>query len=85
MNQANQLNIQLHILKKNIYMILHFLRKMIAFIYQPKLDIGNKYLQDIPSEPIQQNIVYIKLNIFLKALQKTNEINQKEKNYTRIL
>jgi hypothetical protein len=50
-------------------------------MYQPKLDIGNKYIQGIPKEPIQQNIVlpYIKLNIFIKALQEKNEINQKEK------
>ena len=45
-----------------------------CFIYQPKLDIGNKYIQGIPKEAIQQNIVlpYIKLNIFIKALQEKN-------------
>ena len=72
--------------EEHIYNIT-FASKNECFIYQPKLTIGNKFLPEIPPEPIQQNIVpaYIKLNIFLKALQKTNEINQKEKNYTRIL
>ena len=66
--------------EEHIYNIT-FASKNECFIYQPKLGIGNKFLPEIPLEPIQQNIVptYIKLNIFLKALQKTNEINQKEK------
>ena len=65
--------------EEHIYNIT-FASKNDCFIYQPKLDIGNKFLQDIPPEPIQQNIVplYIKLNIFIKALKKTKEINQKE-------
>ena len=63
--------------EEHIYNIT-FASKNECFIYQPKLTIGNKFLPEIPPEPIQQNIVpaYIKLNIFLKALQKTNEINQ---------
>ena len=66
--------------EEHIYNIT-FASKNECFIYQPKLDIGNKYIQGIPKEPIQQNIVlpYIKLNIFIKALQEKNEINQKEK------
>ena len=65
--------------EEHIYKIT-FSSKSDCFIYQPKLSIGNKYLQDIPQEPIQQNIVplYVKLNIFLEALQKANELNQKE-------
>jgi hypothetical protein len=65
--------------EEHIYKIT-FSSKSDCFIYQPKLSIGNKYLQDIPQEPIKQNIVplYVKLNIFLEALQKTNELNQKE-------
>ena len=67
--------------EEHIYNIT-FASKNECFIYQPKLEIGNKYIPGIPPEPIQQNIVppYIKLNIFLKALQEKNEINQKEKN-----
>ena len=66
--------------EEHIYNIT-FASKNEYFIYQPKLEIGNKFLPGIPPEPIPQNIVppYIKLNIFIKALQEKNEINQKEK------
>ena len=55
--------------------------KDISFVYEPKLEIRNKFLPNIPPEPIEQNIVPLceKLNIFLKALQKeNNEIEKKE-------
>ena len=66
--------------EEHIYNIT-FASKNECFIYQPKLDRGNKFIPGIPPEPIPQNIVppYIKLNIFIKALQEKNEINQKEK------
>ena len=68
-----------YFIEEHIYNIT-FSSKNESFIYQPKLEIGNKYLQDIPFEPIKQNIVplYNKLNIFLEALKQTKEINQKE-------
>ena len=52
-----------------------------CFVYQPDLKTGNKFLDNILKEPIRQNIVplYNKLNIFLEALQKNNEIETKEK------
>ena len=48
------------------------------FVYQPDLKIGNKYLDNIPKEPIKQNIVpiYNKLNIFLQALQENNKLEK---------
>ena len=51
-----------------------------CFVYQPELKTGNKYLPNILEEPIKQNIVplYIKLNIFLEALQKDNKLDKKE-------
>ena len=51
-----------------------------CFVYQPELKTGNKYLPNILEEPIKQNIVplYIKLNIFLEALQKDNNLDKKE-------
>ena len=50
-----------------------------CFVFQPELKTGNKYLPII-EEPIKQNIVplYKKLNIFLLALEKNNEIEAKE-------
>ena len=76
--------------KSTEYLITYFIEEHIynisfssrneSFIYQPKLEIGNKFLPDIPFEPIKQNIVplYNKLNIFLEALKQSKEINQKE-------
>ena len=68
-----------YFIEEHIYNIT-FSSKNESFIYQPKLEIGNQYLQDIPFESIKQNIVplYNKLNIFLEALKETKEINQKE-------
>ena len=52
-----------------------------CFVYQPQLKTGNKYLPNILEEPIKQNIVplYNKLNIFLEALEKANEIDKKKR------
>ena len=52
-----------------------------CFAYQPDLNTGNKYLNNILKEPIKQNIIpfYNKLNIFLEALKKNNELEIKEK------
>ena len=52
-----------------------------CFVYQPNLLTGNKYLDNILKEPIEQNIIplYDKLNIFLEALEKNNELKIKEK------
>jgi len=57
-----------------------FLLNDSCFAFQPELKTGNKYLPIFVEEPIKQNIVplYIKLNIFLKALEKNNEIEKKE-------
>jgi len=57
-----------------------------CFVYQPELRTGNKYLPNILEEPIKQNIIplYIKLNIFLEALQKDNKLDEKEEKYTKI-
>ena len=63
---------------EHIYNI-KFSSKNECFIYQPKLEIGNKFLDIIP-EPIPQNIIPLctKLDIFLEALKQTKDINQKE-------
>ena len=60
--------------------IITFSLKDESFVYLPKLKTGNKYL-DIVEEPIEQDIVplYNKLDIFLKALEKNDENNKKEK------
>jgi hypothetical protein len=52
-----------------------------CFAYQPDLKTGNKYLNNILKEPIRQNTIpfYNKLNIFLEALEKNNELEIKEK------
>ena len=52
-----------------------------CFVYQPDLLTGNKYLDNILKEPIEQNIIplYNKINIFLEALEKNNELEIKEK------
>ena len=65
---------------ENIYEIT-FTLKNECFVYQPDLKTGNKYLPNIPKEPIKQNIVplYNKLNIFLQALKEDKEIEKKEK------
>jgi len=62
--------------------IITFSLKDESFVYLPKLKTGNKYL-DIVEEPIEQDIVplYNKLDIFLKALEKNDENNKKEKLY----
>ena len=51
-----------------------------CFVYQPELEKGNKYLPGMLGEPIDQNIVplYNKLDIYLEALKKVNEIDKKE-------
>ena len=65
--------------EKLIYYITFFLKNN-CFVYQPELKKENKYLTKILEEPIYQNIIplYKKLNIFLKALQKENEIDKYE-------
>ena len=54
-----------------------------CFVYQPDLKTGNKFLDNILKEPINQNIVplFNKLNIFLEALDKNNESNKETKLY----
>lgn len=51
-----------------------------CFAYQPDLKTGNKYLNNILKEPMRQNIIplYNKLNIFLEALEKNDELETKE-------
>lgn len=51
-----------------------------CFAYQPELKTGNKYLPIFVEEPIKQNIVplYNKLNIYLEALKKNEELETKE-------
>ena len=51
-----------------------------CFVYQPDLKTGNKYLNNILKEPIEQTIIplYNKLDIFIKALKKINELEIKE-------
>jgi hypothetical protein len=51
-----------------------------CFVYMPELKTGNKFLDNILEEPIEQNIVPLnnKLNIFLEALQKDKEMEKKE-------
>ena len=65
---------------EHTYNIAFFLKDD-CFAYQPELNKGNKYLPEILGEPIDQNIVplYNKLDIFLEALKKENEIDKKEK------
>ena len=54
-----------------------------CFVYQPDLKTGNKYLPNILKESIRQNIIppYNKLNIFLEALEKNNDIKKEKKLY----
>ena len=49
-----------------------------SFIYNPKLLKGNKYLHNIVKDEIDQTIIplYYKLDIFLEALNETNEKNK---------
>ena len=61
--------------------IISFDSKKNSFIYSPDLKKRHIYLDNIPDEPIEQNIItlYNKLDIFLEALDKNNESNKKEK------
>ena len=65
--------------------IISFDTKKKSFIYSPDLKKRNSYLDNIPDEPLEQNIIplYNKLNIFLEALDKNNE-NKRKKNYLKI-
>ena len=61
--------------------IISFDSKKKSFIYSPDLKKRHIYLDNIPDEPIEQNIItlYNKLDIFLEALDKNNENKKKEK------
>ena len=54
-----------------------------TFVYDTELKKGNKWLDNIIKEDIEQKIIplYNKLDIFLKALENNNENNKKEKLY----
>ena len=54
-----------------------------SFVYETELKKGNKYLDNIVKENIDQNIIpfYNKLNIFIEALQENNTINMIGKLY----
>ena len=54
-----------------------------TFVYEPELKKGNKYIDNIVKESIDQDIIswQDKLDIFLEALEKNNETNKKEKLY----
>lgn len=54
-----------------------------TFVYEPELKKGNKYIDNIVKESIDQDIILLqdKLDIFLEALEKNNETNKKEKLY----
>ena len=61
--------------------IISFDAKKKSFIYSPDLKKRNSYLDNIPDEPLEQNIIplYKKLDIFLEALDKNDENKNKEK------
>lgn len=61
------------------YMI-SFSAKEKCFVYETELKKGNKYLDNIVKESIDQDVVsfHHKLNIFIEALQEKNEINNIE-------
>ena len=61
--------------------VISFSAKNNYFVYETELKKGNKYLDNIVKENIDQSIVpfYAKLDIFIKALQKNGEINNIEK------
>ena len=65
----------------NVYTITFWLKDE-CFAYIPELNIGNKFLEKIEPEPIEQDKVplYIKLNIFIEALR-TNGEDKEEKLY----
>ena len=65
----------------NIYTITFWLKDE-CFAYIPELNIGNKFLEKIEPEPIEQDKVplYIKLDIFNEALR-TNDEDKEEKLY----
>ena len=54
-----------------------------SFIYDTQLQKGNKYLHNIVKDDIDQTIIplYYKLDIFLEALNETNEKNKIDKLY----
>ena len=78
---------------KNVYKIesiegedeydIEFSVKENTFVYDTELKKGNKWLDNIIKEDIDQKIIplYNKLDIFLKALENNNENNKKEKLY----
>lgn len=55
-----------------------------SFVYEIELKKGNKYLDNIVKEDINQKIIpfYNKLDIFLEALKENNESNKIEKLFT---
>ena len=63
--------------------VISFSVKENSFVYETELKKGNKYLDNIVKENIDQNIVpyYNKLNILIEALQENNETNNIEKLY----
>ena len=63
--------------------VISFSIKENFFVYETLLEKGNKYLDNIVKEKIDQNIVpyYNKLNIFIEALKENNKINNIEKLY----
>ena len=60
-------NIKYNLLKVNILILFHLMRKKKFFIYSPELARGNRYLDNYFDVPIEQNIVplYTKLDIFI--------------------
>ena len=63
--------------------VISFSVKDNSFVYETELKKGNKYLDNIVKENIDQNIIpfYNKLNIFLEALQENNTTNNIGKLY----
>ena len=60
-----------------------FSNKDNSFVYETELKKGNKYLDNIVKEDIDQKIIpfHNKLNIFIEALKENNESNKIEQLY----
>jgi len=63
--------------------VISFSAKNSSFVYETELKKGNKYLDNIVKENIDQSIVpfYNKLDIFIEALKENKESNNIEKLY----